>query len=175
MKLFTVFNHIIMSTKLEKVFANKRVYSKEATLENLNLFKKGDFSVDLMSKYLKNQKHLVKGYLFFEKDTDEPVGYAWIMRKGGNEVQYRVRRTDFFLFDLCVFQCFRGQGFASEFLSYIATDLINNFSGAGKYLSLAVRVNNIPAIKVYKKFGFLKVERKKFVRLLKINFPYYSV
>lgn len=42
-------------------------------------------------------------------------------------------------------------------------------------LYLTVKKSNIPAIKVYEKLGFEKIGNRFFVRIGKLNIPYYSL
>lgn len=53
--------------------------------------------------------------------------------------------------ELYVSDAFRGQGFGSEFLSHIK----NFYSGKVKRIRLEVEEENIGAVKLYKKFGYI--------------------
>ena len=55
-----------------------------------------------MKDYLINQSNTAVGYMFKEVGTDALIGYIWLMHKGGNEIQYRIRNIDAFIFDAFV-------------------------------------------------------------------------
>ena len=68
-----------------------------------------------------------------------------------------------------VYEKFRGKGIASRlFENLFRTFEINE-------VVFAVRVNNHSALKTYRKAGAKEIARKKFLRVLKFNIPYYSV
>lgn len=91
-------------------------------------------------------------YLFFIaiKKNNSLVGYL---------ILYEVLKQGF-ITNLGVSESFRNMGVASELLK-----LLINYSNINyfEFISLEVRKSNIPAINLYKKFGFQQVgERRKF-------------
>ena len=92
------YHHYIMSLDLEsfnKVECNGYHY-RNATEDDLSILKLGDFSVANMLPYLRKEKPYSTGLIFFEDQTNKPVGYIWLVRRGGNEMSYRIRTIDAF-------------------------------------------------------------------------------
>lgn len=131
-----------------------------------------DFYVGRMKNYLHNQSEYTDGFLFYKNNV--PVGFIWVMYPGGNEFQYRVRRSQAFIFDVCVYKEYRGQGLCGEFMS-----LVFKYLKEEKGLievKLAVRKNNINAIRAYKKAGARIVGSCRFIQIArKYNIPYHKV
>ena len=118
---------------------------------------------------VKNNRNLVKGFLF--KDSSGcKAGTIWVMFRGGNDIEYKIRNIDAYIFNVYVNQNFRGNGFAGEMIYQLMNMLHEN--GIEKAY-LAVSLKNKNAIRAYKKIGFVNVSDRKFVRILKINIPYH--
>ena len=149
------------------------LYMEKITFENLQDCSGGSFSLDIMASYLKKQKDKAEGFLFYEKNSRQAVGYAWVMHKGGNEIQYRIKKADAFLFDVCVLPQCQGKGYSTKILAMI-TEYLHRERQIDT-LTLACRTDNEIALKAYKKFGFTICCKKTFIRLLKINIPYYKL
>ena len=67
------------------------------------------------------------------------------MHKGGNEIQYRIRNIDAFIFDAFVSESYRGKSFVGEMIKCLADkELADNIK-----MYLAVRTDNHSAIKAY--------------------------
>ena len=95
------------------------------------------------------------------------------MYQGGNEFQYRVRKTDAFVFDVYVSPDLRGRGICGQMFKYVFQILKEKNR---KMVALGVRANNESAIKAYKKLGGDFRKRKRFVQLFRrFNIPYYVV
>ena len=86
------------------------------------------------------------GYLMFDKNTYEPVGYSlitsyWCNEEGGNVLvldELYIRPTE------------RHKGYATTFMEW----LDENFKDKAVSITLEVLTTNIDAIKVHKKEGF---------------------
>lgn len=170
----TLFHHYIMSANIGdiKTCDSDIDYVVERITEaNLHECADSAFSINIMAQYIKNQNDKAIGYLFKEKISGNAIGYAWVMRKGGDEIQYKIRNIDAFLFDVFVSNQYRGKRFVNVMISYIAQ---KEFRETDK-IYLAVRVDNVSAIKAYERIGFETQEEKRFLRILKKNIPYYKL
>lgn len=164
-------NHNAMAKKSFKI-DGMQLQKKIITVDNVSLLKNSGFSIEIMKKYLQKQADKVKGFYFYNVSSDEIVGYLFFMVQGGNEIQYKVRTTDIFIFDVYVFEQFRGKGIAGYMISSILND-IEQYEK--KKICLAVRIENESAIRAYKKMAFEVIDCKKFIRVCKINIPYHKV
>ena len=168
------YHHYIMSLALEnfnKVECDG--YHYRIVKENdLSILKLGDFSVANMLPYLRKEKPYSTGLLFFEDQTNRPVGYIWVVRRGGNEMSYRIRNIDALISCVCVFKEYRGRNIANTMLSEIVNLLIKENA---QKVALGVNTDNISAIHAYKKAGFNVVGQKKYLRILRRNIPYHVV
>lgn len=78
------------------------------------------------------------------EDADQIFGYA-IMSQGGDEAH---------LLNLCLDEPARGRGLATHLLDH----LMRHATGAGiRVLYLEVRPSNVPAIKLYRRAGFVRI------------------
>ncbi len=131
------------------------------------------FPDSVMERYLKEQSQFAEGFLFKDENLNV-LGFMWVMYRGGNESQYRVRHCDALVFDVFVDEKMRGKGMCGRMLSYVIRYLKEE-RGAST-IRLGVRKNNVSAIKSYKKNGWKIVGTAKFVQFFRrINIPYYSI
>lgn len=176
-QIFAFYNHWIFTfdiNKLNNSFCYPQdIKAEKITLDNIEkCYLQNDFFVGRLEQYLKEQSHYVDGFLFYKDNT--PVGFLWVMYQGGNEFQYRIRNTDSFLFDACVFPEYRGQGICGIMFHYVFSYL--KYEKKCQTASWGVRKNNISAIKSYKKLGGCIVGSRKFIQVVrKYNFPYYKI
>ncbi len=170
---FFVFNdYIIYRANFNDISkSNANLDMRKISSDNVELCSKGDFSMARMRKYLKEKVGETEGFLFF--NGDEPVGYLWIMYRGGNHFQYRVRNIDALIYHIEVFPDFRGNGICGLMMRQTFEYLQSKRNITCAYWS--VRKNNISAIRSYDKLGATQVKRKRFIRLLKINIPYCKI
>ena len=99
----------------------------------------------------------------------ELCGYICGLKPKSREQQYRIKNCEFFVKYVFVYEKFRGRGIASKLFEYLfQTFNINE-------VVFAVRVNNHSAIRAYVKTGAEEIARRKFIRILKFNIPYYKV
>ena len=145
---------------------------REATEQDIEILKNGYFSVANMTKYLRKEKKYSTGLIFFEEESEKPVGYIWVVRRGGNEMSYRVRNIDGVLSCVCVFNDFRGRNIANlmicAIIELLKTEGCNN-------VALGVNRDNTAAIRAYTKAGFRIIGEKKYIRVLRKNLPYYKI
>ena len=98
------------------------------------------------------------------------IGTIWVMYKGSDDLEYRIRNIDAYIFDVFINNAYRGRGYAGEMIR----QLMRYLHGKGiDTAHLAVSVSNESAIRAYKKTGFTIVKDLNFARILKINIPYH--
>lgn len=169
--LITFFDNILMSLSPEnfKCDCNRDdLVVREFTNEVLKDIKGSEFG----SKYIKflQEKYPDKfeGFAYYSQDG-KPCGYICGVKPECNVRLYRVRNCDFFVKFVYVFDEFRGERIASKLFQQLFLRI------NGKEVIFSVRKNNISAIKSYIRAGAEEKCRKKFVRVMKINLPYYKV
>lgn len=105
----------------------------------------------------------------FKDEAGNSVGTISVMYRGGNEIEYKIRNIDAFIYDVRTDEAYRGRGYAGMMIESVCRELSSK--GIDK-VYLAVSTNNEPAIKAYIKSGFVTEGTSCFVRFLKINIPY---
>lgn len=164
-------DHYIVNFSLNKLTYRQppfEVHYEKADLENVDDCSRSPFNLNRMKNYLAELPDLVDGYIFY-KDDKTPIGCAWVMYRGGNEFQYRVRNVDALGFHFSVFDEYKGQGLIGYMIYCLLTELkekgIDN-------MYCGVRINNTSAIKAYMKIGADIVGEKRFFRIAGIRIPY---
>lgn len=168
------YHHYIMTLRLtDYVSLNCKGYEfRNITLDDIDILKKGDFAIQNMLPYLKREKRYATGLLCVEQTTGTPVGYIWVIRRGGNEMVYKIRRVEALISCVCVFKKYRGRNIANIMIGRIVELLRDE---GGNEVALGVRTDNKPAIRAYEKAGFKVTDEKKYLRILRKNFPYHEV
>ena len=111
----------------------------------------------------------MRGYVYYNRIDNKPVGCVWVAYKGANEFQYRIRKIDAFGFDFAVNNAYRGQGI----VGFMIYELLLTLKNEGiNVLYASVRKNNRSALKAYDKTGAVIVESKRFFRVAGIRIPY---
>lgn len=169
--VFEYCNHYLIKFELANCsyIDHPEIYFVEITKNNVSDCIGMGFSVERMKKYLLEQNLYMKGYIYYSKNGNKPVGCVWVAFKGADEFQYRIRYVDAFGFDFAVNPSYRGQGIVGfmihELLILLKEKGINS-------LYASVRKNNKSALRAYNKFGATIVSNKKFYRVLGIRIPY---
>ena len=175
-QIFAWYDHYLiyfdLTEKISQDFPDW-LYAERINLDNVEQCKNNSFNVSRMRRYLIEQPDKIEGYLFKEKENHNVVGFLWEMFPNGNELQYRIRKVDAFLFDVFVSENYRGKGICGHMLSYV-------FSCAEKsqikLVALGVRRNNTSAIRAYLKAGGVIRRKRKFIQLFhRYNVPYYKI
>ena len=131
----------------------------------------GGYSLALLSAMMERENGC-RGYYYLDAESGEAVGTLWVMLPPGDELEYRIRRTEAYLFNIYVRREFRGRGIAGQMLR----DTVRLLARDGIHsCCLAVGVRNKPAIRAYEKFGFVRTGRRRFLRLAGKNLPYHSL
>lgn len=132
----------------------------------------GTYSVELQRKLIENNIGKCDTFLLKECFEQEPIGICSIMYKNGDELEYKVRNIDAFIYNVRIDNAYRGKGYAKEMLKYVGMKLkskgIND-------MYLAVSTDNANAIQAYTKTGFEIISEKHFMRVLRKNVPYYTI
>lgn len=168
------YHHYIMTLKLDQF---KRIKCdgykyREVTKDDIEILRQGEFSVANMLPYLTSEKNQSTGLLFFDIKNGSPVGYIWVIRRGGNEMSYRIRNIDGLISCVCVFKEYRGLNIANLMISTIV-DLLKEEGCTS--VSLGVNTDNVSAIRAYEKAGFKVTGEKKYLRVLRKNIPYHTI
>ena len=168
------YHHYIMTLRLPSfVSLDINGYSfREVTMDDIEILKKGDFSIQNMTPYLRRQKKYSTGLLFFDNEKNQPVGYIWVIRRGGNEMVYKIRNVEALISCVCVFKGFRGKNIANLMIGKIVELL---YGEGGTEVALGVRTDNNSAIRAYEKAGFKITDEKKYIRVFRKNIPYHTV
>ena len=173
-RLIHSYHHFIMGLNLQDfhcIECNGYKW-RNVTEDDIGVLKKGDFAVANMLPYLRSESKYASGLLFFEENTNVPVGYIWVIRRGGNEMSYKIRNVDGLISCVCVFSEFRGRNIANLMISRIV-DILKTEGCTN--VALGVNTDNTAAIRTYKKAGFEVLDEKKYLRVLRKNIPYHTV
>lgn len=174
--IFQVYTHHIMKIEYETVAGNPKKSSN--TLRKIDNDRIAEELAPIGTTVtVSNLKHLLQvngsrceGFVF--GGTDTPIGTIWVMYRGADDLEYRIRNIDVYIFDVYVNSRYRGKGYAGEMIRQLMEYLhAKDLNSA----HLAVSKINISAIRAYEKAGFTTVADKRFARFLKINIPYYKL
>ena len=170
--IFEFCNHYLISFSLDQFpmsFSDELLKMEKINEDNLHYLKHIGYKYKTMNKYIKDKKELQEGFIYFTKDTHEPVGCIWVMYKGGNEAQYRIRNIDAFGFYFAVFPKFRG----NRYIEYFIYNLLKHLETKGIHsLYASVRKNNKSALRAYERAGMKIEANQKFYRIIRLHIPY---
>lgn len=171
-RLLEICKHYLISFSLDRFsmeYSDEVLKMEKINKDNLHLLKNIGYNYYTMEDYIHNQADLTEGFIYYTKDTNEPVGCIWVMYKGGNEAQYRIRNIDAFGFYFAVFPRFRG----NRYVEYFIYTMLKYLKEKGiDTLYASVRKNNTSALKAYERAG-VKIEAEKtFCRLIRWRIPY---
>ncbi len=128
-------------------------------------------TVSNLKRLISANGSLCEGFIFCEPDGTK-AGTIWVMYKGGDDLEYRIRNTEAYIFDVYVKESCRGKGYAGMMIRLLMEYL--HQKGISSAV-LAVSVKNKSAIRAYEKTGFQTVDTLTFMRLLKVNIPYHTL
>lgn len=123
-------------------------------------------------RLVKANPHLCEGFILCDLQNS-PIGSIWVMYRGGNDLEYRIRNTDAYIYGVYIRPEYRGLGWAGVMISRLMRYLHNRKKI--DCAELAVSQKNMSAIRAYRKAGFVDLEDKEFVRVMKINVPYHML
>ena len=173
--IFRIYQHHIMEIRYETLCKYKSVCKFK--LQEIDTDSIGSeielvgstISLRNLERAVKNNKSFVKGFIF-KNSAGCKAGTIWVMFRGGNDIEYKIRNIEAYIFNVYVNQAYRGNGFAGEMI-YQLMNILHLKGIENAYL--AVSIKNSSAIKAYEKVGFVNVYDRKFARVLKINIPYH--
>lgn len=166
---FSIRRHLIMKKAINLSLSESGDSSLVLErIENFSDLIDGTYSVKVQTKII--SQNWGKCDTFILKEREKTIGILSIMYKGGNELEYKIRDIEAFLYNVMIIPEYRGQGYFHKMLSKLEQQLVT-FSIKNIYL--AVSTDNESAIKAYEKNNFTVVDYKIFIRFLKKNLPYY--
>lgn len=149
-------------------FLQSQVSIENIDETNFNLLENPVYKLKDLSAILKRNKRYSIGILI---NVDGNVaGMIWGLLRGGKDNQYKVINSDFYLHHLYIFPEYRGKGLGGYMINAIYKEACM-MGHEIKTVSGAVRTNNEPAIRSYKKVGCIMERKKTFVTVGKINIP----
>ncbi len=174
--IFQIYTHHIMKIEYETIAGKSEQSSYTLCKIDSNSILDKLSSIGTTVR-VSNLKHLLQvngnrceGFVF--GGTDTSIGTIWVMYRGANDLEYRIRDIAAYIFDVYINRKYRGKGYAGEMLRQLMQYLYNKGLSTAH---LAVSKTNISAIRAYEKTGFTTVADKRFVRFLKINIPYHKL
>ena len=132
----------------------------------------GTYTISLQKKIINNNSGKCDTFILKEINTQRSIGVISVMYKGGDELEYKIRNIDAFIYNVMIDESVRGNGYAGVMIKKLGSILKNK---GIREAYLAVSIDNNGAITAYRKTGFEVVEEKKFIRTMKINIPYYRL
>ena len=171
--LFSFRHHYIMMINFTDtdVGIKDRKISLDQVLDYSKLME-GTYSVSLQKRIIDATAGKCDVFILRDKNTQNNIETLSVMYMGGDELEYKIRKIDAFIYNVSIDKSFRGKGYAGIMIQMLGEILAEK--GIGKAY-LAVSTDNSSAIRAYEKAGFIKVNEKFFIRSLKRNVPYYSL
>ena len=93
------------------------------------------------------------GFLVSDAETSQPVGAVWLRLLVGKNQGYGYVNDDTPELSIAVLPEYRGQGIGTQLLTYLLSSVYGHSS-----ISLSVSEDN-PALRLYKRFGFIVVRK----------------
>ena len=166
--VISTFKHHIMSLSYSPDYIASNELMMERITDQPEKMIDGTYSVKTAKDILSRNKGKCDVFIFHDSN-ENVVGTLSVMYNNGNDIEYKIRKADAFIFNVLTDEKYRGRGYAGEMLRLLSHYL------HGKSIDkayLAVSTNNLPAIRAYKKVGFVTEYDSSFIRVLKINIPY---
>lgn len=129
-------------------------------------------SVENLKRLVRKNENRCEGFVLTEMGGYS-VGTIWVQYKGSNDLGYRIRNIDAYIFDVYVNEKHRGKGYAGMMVRHLMCYLHEEMGINSA--ELAVALSNESAIRAYEKTGFTIVRDCKFARIMKVNVPYHEL
>ena len=169
--LFSIRRHHLMRLSIppstNKAFGDTVLQRVENPEQVVN----GTYDASTQLKLMEKNGTLCEQYVLRSR-TGEMLGTLSVMYRGGNELEYRVRHIDAFVYNLAVVPECRGRGYAGAMIDGLSSVL--RCKGIEE-MYLAVSFDNENALRAYTKSGFKIVYDRTFVRTMHVNIPYYVI
>lgn len=166
--IISTFNHYIMSLTFSSDVKSNDILTMECITNCPEKMINGTYSVETAKKLLLSNTGKCDVFIFRDHDGNV-IGTVSVMYKGGNDIEYKVRNCDAFIYNVLTDKEYRGKGFAKEMICLLMEHL---HSKSVEKVYLAVSTNNVAAVRAYEKTGFIKEYNSCFIRVLKVNIPY---
>lgn len=166
--VISTFNHHIMSLQYSSNIAATNKLVMECITEQPDKMIDGTYSVETAKALLAKNKGKCDVFIFHDSN-ENVVGTLSVMYKNGNDIEYKIRKADAFIYNVLTDEKHRGRGYAGEMLRLLS-EYLHGKSIDKAYL--AVSTNNTSAIRAYEKIGFVTEYDSSFIRVLKVNIPY---
>ena len=121
---------------------------------------------------IRNQPSRTQGWLFYVDEIEEPVSSMFALRRGAVDKFFKIRNIDVYLAMMYTPPEYRGRGYCRDMMTLVLKELRQDEI---EFAHLAVRPNNLDAVKLYEKLGFEQIDVKRFARVLRYNIPYYTL
>lgn len=171
--IFSVRHHFIMKINFNNIKCDEDdrfLYLSE--VNQLSDLINGTYSIGLQSKLINENKGLCSTFLLKDTTTNDTIGILSVMYKGGDELEYKIRNIDVFIYNVMIDKKYRGRGYVGIMIRLLGKQMKKKSITEA---FLAVSINNRTAIKAYQTVGFKTISEKWFVRMLKRNIPYHSL
>ena len=168
--LISTYHHIIMSLPSDSMSAPLNSLSIECITNQPEKMINGTYSIDTAKYLLSNNSGRCDVFIYHDTDNNT-IGTLSVMYRGGDDIEYKIRNIDAFIYNVYTEEKYRGNGYAKEMICL----LMKYLDGKSQFINevyLAVSTNNSSAIRAYEKAGFIKRSESSFIRILKINIPY---
>ena len=128
-RIFCTYTHYIMRLELHNFQSSGDGYvlkPETITRENIaNLDFRGGYALSHLQHYIYEQKSVAEGFCFTD-DQNEYIGYLFILKKGADEIAFKVRNANAFLSCVCVREDVRGKHYANAMISFVKDYLAKN-------------------------------------------------
>ena len=166
--VISIFCHHIMSLTYSNSFAKSGCLEMSCITDSPEKIIDGVYSKRYATMLIKNNEGKCEVFEFCDS-TNNIVGTISVMYKGGNDIEYKIRHIDAFIYNVYTIKNYRGRGYAGEMIKLLMEYLHEKDINKAY---LAVSTNNESAIRCYQKAGFKTEYDASFIRILKINIPY---
>ena len=162
------FRHHIMSLRHSNSFISSGDLKINRITDSPEKMIDGPYSKHLAKMIVEKNKGKCDVFEFCNTDNTI-VGTLSVMYKGGNDIEYKIRHIDAFIYNVYTVEAYRGKGYAGDMIKLLM-EYLHEMNIDKAYL--AVSTNNESAIRCYRKVGFTTEYDMSFIRILRINIPY---
>lgn len=166
--VISTFDHHIMSLHYSALNKPRNVLRMECINDHPEKMIDGTYSVETARNVMLKNRGKCDVFVFYDSEGNT-IGTLSVMYKGGNDIEYKIRSIDAFIYNVLTKKEYRGKGYAGEML-FLLSEYLHGKSIEKSYL--AVSKNNDSAIRAYKKTGFVTEKDSSFIRILRVNIPY---
>lgn len=124
--IYQVYTHHIMRIDYDTILEKTETFKTNLTLKQIksdNIKQELDpvgttVTVANLQRLVRKNPSLVEGFVISDARGNS-VGTIWIMYKGGNDLEYRIRDIDAYLFDVYMNEKYRGNGYAGQMIRLV--------------------------------------------------------